>query len=1105
MESKKIKKSPKSTKKKTSSPPSAISPLKDNDESSPSPENINNDKLNNNKINSPIKEKKEGNTEKKEEKENKEEKEGKNELKKQIEENMALDFDEPENFNPLFFRELNYFPPIIRDKESPNDRISSALKKMEKGDDMDILNELINLREFLSMSSERIGYNPSIGKLLEEICKNLTKTYLPEMIIYSLQCINYIIDINPSLVSILKKINAISPIMNTITSVEDITCVDHIIKIFEKISMQNSRILLENKVMETFLVNIFDFLNIYQKKSVMKICYYITNKRISLEEYNLYIKPTMNILVNLIFFDDNDERENLFIVEKATNIFYNILNQIKNEFIFKSNDIKEKEEKNEKEVNNSNNNNDDIVDEIIKSYNIIENFKLILDKFFLKNSKIISEQLIQYILRTIVLILELSQEGINKIFSNKFLELISEIINIEFISEPQNNSNNNNNFNNDNINNNVINILPRRTINNLPQNKRFSIFSLEFFDIMNSLFPSSKDILYKKNVEDKKILKPENKTYYDIFCQKIFLPLINNVIKKSINITLSNNFIRLISSFINNATKDDIILLPKWMQFKEFHTDLGKVKKSKEATRVISNKYNIVKTFPKANSIIAATNIGRGDSAPIIYYDEVEHTLFFPEIFRNTAFAYREASAGAEAVGKPHCRILTGTPGNMNTSIAREVMPLLDSMIPWTEQLYDMTSKQIIEYKSSYMENFDEANEGGEDGKSAINVLRMEYDYKQLRKTDEWVEEQRKMVGDKATVKREVLLIRGASTDNSPISPEDIEYLTAHKVRSDKELIIQDKWLFKIYYHDQTALDQSLYFNPNIPYLVGIDPSTGAGKDNFAITIINPWNMKIAAEFKNKYLSGPAACDLLNELVAHFIPKAVLIPEKNSIGAFLIQMLLKTPARDNVYWSEKSTNKQLDAIAEENYRDRELRLASQLYSKYGVVTSNSSRNAMFSLLFQYIDECKYLLNTEYLVDDICKLVRTATGKVEAEKGSHDDNLMSYLLAIYIYHTGDNLEYFGVDKRADPLANENHPIESLPINFNAINRASRSNFIAEIQPVKSFDQEVIEDQITIVIIPAHKAINDLFVSILQFTILKIVCATVVVNKEIINLS
>ena len=51
--------------------------------------------------------------------------------------------------------------------------------------------------------------------------------------------------------------------MNTITAVEDIYCLEHIIKIFDKISMQNSRILLENKIFESFLVNIFDFFFIY--------------------------------------------------------------------------------------------------------------------------------------------------------------------------------------------------------------------------------------------------------------------------------------------------------------------------------------------------------------------------------------------------------------------------------------------------------------------------------------------------------------------------------------------------------------------------------------------------------------------------------------------------------------------------------------------------------------------------------------------------------------------------------------------------------------------------------------------------------------------------
>ena len=196
MESKKNKTSPKKTKKKASSPPNVKEPLITKNKVNSSPESNNNYKSNNNEINSPKKEKKEIKVEETEEKVDN---------KKNLEEKMALEFEETEQYNPFFFRELNYIQPIRDEKEGSNDRISSALKKMENGDDMDILNELIHLREFLSMSSERIGYNPNIGKLLEEICKNLIKVYLPEMIIYSLQCINYIIDINPSLISILKK------------------------------------------------------------------------------------------------------------------------------------------------------------------------------------------------------------------------------------------------------------------------------------------------------------------------------------------------------------------------------------------------------------------------------------------------------------------------------------------------------------------------------------------------------------------------------------------------------------------------------------------------------------------------------------------------------------------------------------------------------------------------------------------------------------------------------------------------------------------------------------------------------------------------------------
>ena len=91
--------------------------------------------------------------------------------------------------------------------------LSSSLTKLQNGDDMDIMSELISLCEHLSLSSDQIGDNPNMPKILEEICKNLEKIYLPELIIYSLQCINYILDINPGLTSVIKRIAAIPKII----------------------------------------------------------------------------------------------------------------------------------------------------------------------------------------------------------------------------------------------------------------------------------------------------------------------------------------------------------------------------------------------------------------------------------------------------------------------------------------------------------------------------------------------------------------------------------------------------------------------------------------------------------------------------------------------------------------------------------------------------------------------------------------------------------------------------------------------------------------------------------------------------------------------------
>ena len=49
------------------------------------------------------------------------------------------------------------------------------LTKLQNWDDMDIMNKLMNLFKVLSLSSDQIGDNSNISKLLEEIYKKYRK------------------------------------------------------------------------------------------------------------------------------------------------------------------------------------------------------------------------------------------------------------------------------------------------------------------------------------------------------------------------------------------------------------------------------------------------------------------------------------------------------------------------------------------------------------------------------------------------------------------------------------------------------------------------------------------------------------------------------------------------------------------------------------------------------------------------------------------------------------------------------------------------------------------------------------------------------------------
>ena len=470
--------------------------------------------------------------------------------------------------------------------------------------------------------------------------------------------------------------------------------------------------------------------------------------------------------------------------------------------------------------------------------------------------------------------------------------------------------------------------------------------------------------------------------------------------------------------------KDSIELLPEWLQFKRYHDPEGKIKKTRQSAEILENKllHNKLEIHPKPTSLSHAQGMARGASAAILYFDEIEHTPFFDELLSNSAPAFKTASDNARAAGKPSSRVFSTTPGNLDTREGLTCKPIIESMTPFTERMYDMDETQLMEYKSAYREEY-HSDETKDRSREVVDIFYAEFQYYQVRKNYDWVLEQYKLSGDRTAIRREILLQRIRGTTDSPISPEDIEYLISNAIKSDKDLLINNKWRFRLYEHGQGTENGVLKdLDDNIPYLVGIDPASGGGGDNTAITIVNPYNLQVAAEFKNPYISGTDLCRLLITLVADYIPKAVIIPEKNSMGIYLIQMLVESSSiKENLYWSESASL--VDEVTVESDSDYHLKMAANQWKKYGTYLTKKTRDAMLELLFKHVNECKVLLNTEYLVDDICKLVRTSTGRIEATKGEHDDCLFSYLHAIYIWYTGDNLPLFGIDVKEHPVLGE----------------------------------------------------------------------------------
>lgn len=275
--------------------------------------------------------------------------------------------------------------------------------------------------------------------------------------------------------------------------------------------------------------------------------------------------------------------------------------------------------------------------------------------------------------------------------------------------------------------------------------------------------------------------------------------------------------------------------------------------------------------------------------------------------------------------------------------------------------MYDKTEKEIEDY-------FDHQ------GEDCNRIVYIEYSYKQIGKTDKWLKYMSAKIGDALTVRREILLQRLHGSSLSPYNQEDIEYIVQNEKKPIDELWLLDYYKFDIY----KKLDRK------IPYIAGVDCSTGTNGDNNAITLINPYTLEPDAEFESSYIGETMYENLLKELVK-VLPRVVLAIERNSVGDGIIDHLLHSPIAGRLYYDKDRDLVQTNMKSNENIESM-LKKQASIKTFYGVWTGPQSREDMFAILSRRVNENKEEFVSHNVIRDLSRLIKLSSGKIVAGPG-----------------------------------------------------------------------------------------------------------------------
>lgn len=490
--------------------------------------------------------------------------------------------------------------------------------------------------------------------------------------------------------------------------------------------------------------------------------------------------------------------------------------------------------------------------------------------------------------------------------------------------------------------------------------------------------------------------------------------------------------------------------LPEYMRFDtKFNADNKELKILENKEDAINPKtHNKIITKPCATSKEKADKLGRGMTSSIQWYDEFAFLAYNMIIYTAASPAAGEAGRFAEEHGKPHCKMITTTPGDMQTDAGRDCFEFRNLSCPFTEDWYDWDInevKKFIEYNST-------------NGFTVIS-----FSYKQLGRDEKYFQ---KCVSDLGgnwfKVRREVLLEWVCLAEDSPFEAEDLERLKSITYSDDIAQKIRINKYFELKLYEQIPA--------NIPIILSCDVGSGGRRDFSTIAVINSRTKQCIGEFCNNKVDTVDFADIIYTIAKRIIKNSLIVVERNNVGHAVLANLVRTDIKSRIYY--EVMNDELQEKVKNGYR---IDNASDSRN-FGIWTNELRRDQMMELLTKFVANWTDRVRTPILALQIAALVFNKKGRIDHTPNGHDDMVMGYLLGIWVLYYGKNIQKYGIIRMPDVDPNTGMTEDEV-FALEEYKEIQKQEKMREIE--RQIQSDVVSDENSIFNTRPRKTINDFY--------------------------